>query len=194
MRTAVGRRLARTLGVQQSHFQERTLEPSQIAGALTALKTDGLLKELYGDLAKLGVTQVGKALSSVIGLRNTVLWPIHMLNEKARLKLEANLDRYRELLKHIPEEDVVPVAPEVGVPIADKLGYVTDEALRTMYITLLAAASHVKTLRQAHPSFVHIIESMSPDEAALLKYLMQNNGVEPCLLVRLANPSQGILD
>ena len=43
----------------------------------------GLLKEVYGDLAKPGVEQVGKALGTVIGLGNTILWPIALANEKA---------------------------------------------------------------------------------------------------------------
>jgi len=39
-----------------------------------------LIKEIYGDLAKPGVTQVGNALGTVIGLLNTCLSPIKYLN------------------------------------------------------------------------------------------------------------------
>jgi hypothetical protein len=47
-----------------------------------------IIKEIYSDLAKPGVQQAGKALSTVIGLGNTMLWPVALLNEKAKLSLE----------------------------------------------------------------------------------------------------------
>ena len=58
-----------------------------------AAQIPGLLKEIYGDLAKPGVTQVGKALSTIIGLGNTLLWPIQILNERAKLTLADNLNK-----------------------------------------------------------------------------------------------------
>jgi len=48
------------------------------------IQTPGLLKEIYGDLAKPGVSQVGKALSTVVGLGNTILWPVALLNERQK--------------------------------------------------------------------------------------------------------------
>lgn len=164
---------------------------SLITGALAAIKGEGILKEIYGDLAKPGVSQVGKALGGIIGLGNTALWPIHLLNEKARINLEANLEMYREKMERTAPEDVTAVPPEVGVPIAEKLSYVTDDDIRDMYTTLLAKASTTSTQNLAHPSFIHIISNISPDEAILLKYLVDNNGVEPSLLVRLENFAQG---
>ena len=82
-----------------------------------------LLKEVYGDLAKPGVSQVGKALSAVLGLGNTVLYPLHLINEKTRITLESNLQKYREKLKNIPDEKIIPVPPEIGVPIAETVSY-----------------------------------------------------------------------
>ena len=130
-----------------------------------------VLKEIYGDLAKPGVIQVGKALETIIGLGNTILWPVTLLNEKAKIALEKNLDSYREQLENIPEEDVTEIPPEIGVPVAEKLAYITDEELSQLYINLLAKASTVQTIDQAHPSFVNIIGNLSPDEAVLLKEL-----------------------
>lgn len=94
-----------------------------------------VLKEIYGDLAKPGVIQVGKALETIIGLGNTILWPVTLLNEKAKIALEKNLDSYREQLENIPEEDVTEIPPEIGVPVAEKLAYITDEELSQLYIT-----------------------------------------------------------
>lgn len=155
-----------------------------------AAKPDGLLKEVYGDLAKPGVSQVGKALSTIIGLGNTILWPVQLLNDRARVALEANLERYRQKLAEIPQERIVEVPPEIGVPIAEKFSYVRDSELKELYVNLLAKASDLATQSQAHPSFVNVINNMSPDEGALLKQLKRSRG-HPFVFARLINPNNG---
>lgn len=131
----------------------------------------GLLKEIYGDLAKPGVAQVGKALSTILGLGNTILWPLALLNDKARIALEKNLEKYRQQLEQVPPERIAEVPPEVGVPVAEKLTYVTDEQLSDLYINLLAKASTVDLAHTAHPSFVNVVNNLSPDEALLLQHI-----------------------
>jgi len=141
--------------------------PALIEGA----SKDGLLKEIYGDLAKPGVSQVGKALESVLGLGTTLLWPLQLLNKRASIALEDNLEKYREKLKNVPQEKVVEVNPLLGVPIAEKLSYVQDADLTELFLNLLTAASVDTTVANAHPSFVNIINNISPDEAKILKHL-----------------------
>jgi hypothetical protein len=131
----------------------------------------GVLKEVYGDLAKPGVEQVGKALGTVIGLGNTILWPVALTNAKARIALESNLEKYRKRLEGTLKEEITEVAPEIGVPIGEKIAYVTNEELSDMYIELLAKASTGSSASLAHPSFVNVINNLSPDEAVLLKTL-----------------------
>ena len=125
--------------------------------------------EIYGDLARPGVRQVGKALETVIGLGNTALWPIAWANERTRIALEWNLEKYRQVLEFVPEEKIVAVAPEIGVPVAEKLEYVRDERLADLYVQLLATASNIDRLSFAHPSFVNVINNLSQDEALLLE-------------------------
>lgn len=143
---------------------------SEIIGSLKeVLAMPGVLKEIYSDSAKQGVQQVGKALDGILGLGNTILYPLHLLNGKASIALKANLEKYRKKMEEVPEEDVNSVPPEIGVPIAEKLVYVTNEELADMYISLLAKASSKINTDQAHPGFVDIINRLSPDEAALLQ-------------------------
>ena len=148
------------------------------------IESPAILKEIYGDLAKPGVQQAGKALSTVIGLGNTALWPIALANEKAKISLEANLEKYREKMQETPEEEVCEVAPEIGVPIAEKLSYVTNEELSEMYTELLAKASQKQKVNAAHPSFVNVISNCSPDEAILMKSVRGMRGI-PFIEVRL---------
>ena len=138
-----------------------------LAGALTAHKD--LIQEIYGDLFKPGVSQVGKALETILGLGNTILWPIQVLNGRAKIALENNFEKYRQQLKDVSDADIISVRPEVGVPILEKLAYVTDDEISDLYINLLAKASTTQTAQFAHPSFVNIINNLSPDEAILLK-------------------------
>jgi hypothetical protein len=134
-----------------------------------AAQIPGLFKEIYGDLAKPGVTQVGKALGAILGLGNTILWPVYLVNEKARVALESNLEKYRRKMETVPEEEVVEVPPDIGIPITDKMGYVTNEELSDMYVELLVKASSYKTANLAHPSFTNVIDNLSPDEAIIFK-------------------------
>ncbi|EMF0908268.1 DUF4393 domain-containing protein [Acinetobacter baumannii] len=136
-----------------------------------------LLKEIYGDLAKPGVAQVGIALATVIGLINTCLSPIKFLNDKTELKRQKNLEHLANRLSEIPIENVVEVPPEIAIPIAEKLVYVSNDELRNMYIELLAKASTKDLNENAHPSFINIINSISPDEAILLKILNKINHI-----------------
>lgn len=144
-----------------------------------------LLKEIYGDLAKPGVQQVGKALGTIIGLGNTLLIPLAMKNEKAKIALENNLNRYREKLANVPDDQICEVVPEIGVPIVEKLLYVTNEELSEMYTELLAKASQSQQANTAHPSFANMLSNMSPDEAILLKLIRNMQSGIPYIEVRL---------
>lgn len=132
-------------------------------------QSQNILLEVYRDLAKPGVQQAGKALGAVVGLGNTILWPIHLINEKSRMTLESNLEKFRIKLEHATENEICPITPEIGVPIAEKLPYVTNELISEMYLELLKKASLIESASVAHPSFVNIIENLSPDEAVLLQ-------------------------
>jgi hypothetical protein len=141
------------------------------------LKCPEIIKEIYGDVAKPGAQQAGKALGTVLGFGNTILYPMALANEKTRISLEKNFEKYRKKMKDIPDEEICEVSPEVGVPIAEKLAYVTNDELSDMYVELLAKASQKKTAKAAHPSFVNIINNLSPDEAILLKFLQEKEDI-----------------
>lgn len=144
-----------------------------------------LTKEIYGDLAKPGVQQFGKALGGVLGLGNTALYPVHLLNECTSLNLKKNLEQYRQKIEEIPDADINNVVPEIGVPIAEKLAYVSNAELADMYTSLLAKASSKINADQAHPGFVDIINRLCPDEAILLQKFKGKSSI-PLVEVRIA--------
>lgn len=131
-----------------------------------------ILQEVYGDLAKPSVQKIGNAIGALFGLGETVMWPVMVLNERAKVSLENNLKKYSEKLEKLPAEKVVAVPPEIGIPILNKFSYVSNEELSNLYIELLAKASNQQTSDLVHPSFIKIIESLSPDEALILKTIL----------------------
>ena len=154
------------------------------------VKNKELLTKIYGDLAQPGVQEVGKALGTILGLGNTILWPVTLANEKAKITLQRNLNKYKEKIEGIPEDKVVEVTPEIGVPVLEKLTYVNNEELRELYLELLSKASNKDKIDVAHPSFVNIINNLSPDEALILQLLRDVN-THPFIEVRLSQEGGG---
>lgn len=85
------------------------------------------------------------------------------------MALEHNLDDYRRRLSRVPEQDVIPLSPEIAVPLLEKITYVTDSNLSQLYTALLAAASIRSSAELVHPSFVSVVNHLAPDEARLLE-------------------------
>lgn len=84
--------------------------------------------------------------------------------------------------KNIPEEDVINVSPEIGSPILDKLSITREPDLRTLFIELLASAADRRAVPFAHPSFVRVIESLSPDEAKMIAEWKERSPI-PCIMI-----------
>lgn len=142
--------------------------------------TPNILGQVYGDLAQPSVKAVGNALGTVFEFSTSFLLPVKLLNEKFKLNFTRRLNEYKEKLEQIPEEKQCEVHPQIGTPIIEKLSYTTNEEIADLFTTLLANASNVDMVNTAHPSFVNMIERISPDEAKLLKYLRREDDIPYC--------------
>lgn len=136
-------------------------------------KTMEAAKAVYPDLFQPATKQAGKALETVFELGNTILLPIKLLNEKARLNFEKHMKKYEEKINEIPQENVTSVLPDIGLPIIDRLTYLTNEEIADLFINFLVSASIDNTVSQAHPRFINILNSISVDEARLIKYFYE---------------------
>lgn len=143
--------------------------------------TPNILGQVYGDLAQPSVKAVGNALGTVFEFSTSFLLPVKLLNEKFKLNFTKRLNEYKEKLEQIPEEKQCEVHPQIGNPIIEKLSYTTNDEIADMFTTLLANASNVDMVNTAHPSFVNMIERMSPDEARLLSYLKGKEDIQYCV-------------
>lgn len=141
---------------------------------ILSVKSDKLLATLYTDMAQPGARRVGQALETVLDLSNTILFPVRLLNEKVKLTFTANIKKYEQKLTHLDQCEIISVPPEIGMPVIDKLTYYTNEELAELFVNLLSTASSGKTIGNAHPGYINVIEQLSVDEARILKYLARS--------------------
>lgn len=128
------------------------------------------IAQIYKDLAAPGVKQAGKAIATAVSLLNVALTPVTYLDGWSQAIVRANLEKLRKKLQHHPERDIIPVPPELGVPIIEKLFYISDDDLSSMFVNLLKRASISDEAHLAHPSFVNRAANLSPDEARIIHY------------------------
>ena len=86
------------------------------------------------------------------------------------------MQQYADQLQQVPQEKQCEVHPELGVPIMQRLAYTTNDDVAELFLDLLTSASNLDKVSLAHPSFIAIIDRLSPDEAKLLKYIAENEG------------------
>lgn len=135
------------------------------------IKEDSLLGMLYKDTLQPSVQALGKALVNTIEFCTTPMLLCKFGSEAAKLNFKNRLDRYAEKLQTIQEEQSLPVNPQIGIPILDRLTYTTNDEVAELFLNLLVKASSIETVNQAHPAFIKIIESLTPDEALVLDHL-----------------------
>jgi hypothetical protein len=140
-------------------------------------ETPQILKLLYTDLAQPPIRKISIALETIFDLSNTILLPVKLINEKSKIIFKNNLDKYSEKINNIDNVDICKVPPEIGIPIIEKFTYITNEKIQELFATLLAKASSTKTINQAHPAFIHIINRLSADEAVILDYFCDNPSI-----------------
>ena len=142
-----------------------------------------LVGNLYTDLFQPSMKTLGKTLGSVVEFLTLFQVPIQHVNEKVKLNFSKRLKEYAKKLEDIPEEEKCEVNPQIGVPIMEKLGYITNDEIADLFTNLLTKASSIDTVNLAHPSFVQLIERLSVDEARIIKYLLKRDYI-PCISFR----------
>ena len=149
----------------------------QKINALVNVGQSKVVEKAYDDLVSPPAKNVGTALSTIIDIGNTVLWPIKWLNERTRIYFQTNLIKYEERLNQIPEETVTIVPTEISMPILQRFTYVSNEELSNAFVKLLTSASSTETISKAHPGFIYTIDRLSPDEARILAYLKDKEDI-----------------
>lgn len=146
---------------------------SKIADASNAVT--GVLKEVpvYKDAVQLAAKQLGQSLATIakaldkvlLGPLRVLIWGVEEIEQNVMPQLA------QKLHKLTAEQLATPSLMVVG-PAIESLRFAGHEpTLCEMYVNLLATAIDRKTAENAHPTFVHIIRNLCPDEALMLKFL-----------------------
>jgi len=156
-----------------------TIEQTPIVKATT--EATALVKPIYEDLAQPAVREVGAFAAETV---RAILLPVRKALEGYTEVVERLSQRVAHKLAQTPSERLVQPAANVAGPILEAVRFVEpDSPLHELYAKLLASAMDSATVRKAHPSFVGILNALSPDEARLLR-LLQRNGDLPVVTVR----------
>ena len=135
-----------------------------------------LVPEIYKDAGQPAIWKIGKTLGllwdSCVHLR-AVLY-----SAETRARLAPRIRQYLNEIAAIENDNLCEVPAQIGVPILERLTYVTDDDIADLFIRLLSSASSEETINLAHPRFVSLIDSISPDEARILTYLRGKKRLE----------------
>jgi hypothetical protein len=120
-----------------------------------------LLPNIYEDLAQPSIKRAGLALGNVVGIITTPLGTGASI-------LEKNLDKFVKRLDKETDKEIIPINPEIGIPVFEKLRYTTTKELTDLYTELLLKASLQTSATSVHPSYLEIISNLSPEEAGVI--------------------------
>lgn len=143
----------------------------------TAETVKGIVEAVpvYQDGLQPAVQELGKGLQTVAKCVHVALAPVSALVWGYDQVKEFVSTRVAEKLKSIPPERIVPPPPNVAGPALEALKYTGyEDQLRDLYAQLLATAMDQSTSSNAHPAFVDMIKSMSPDEARIMRWMSSN--------------------
>lgn len=128
--------------------------------------------KIYEDVAQPLAQSVGTTLSIPIDAINAALSNVRKwINEREyTIKAQEILnDKLLEYLKGVPPERIVPPDRFIVLPLLRDINYVCDnEVIYEKYASLLATNMDSNTKNLAHPSFIQIIEQLSPLDAKII--------------------------
>lgn len=152
------------------------MEPaSKVAeDAAKALGLTQLVPTIYQDLLQPAAREAGQKLVVVAKAVSIALAPLEMGvwgYDQIKNFLAASV---AAKLAQKPPEEIKPADKHIAGPIVMALAFASDAPqLREMYANLLAAAMYSPAATRVHPSFVQIIQQLTPSEAKLLRAIAQ---------------------
>ncbi len=129
--------------------------------------------QLYEDAFQPTVQEGGKLLARIPRAINAAFAGL----DKWILSKEYNIDETKKLLaiklENVEPEKIVKPEPYIAIPALQAISYSMDsEELRNLYANLLAKSMNIDTKDYVHPAYVNIISQMTPLDAQVLKYIL----------------------
>lgn len=130
-------------------------------------------EEIYEDGAKSAVKEIGGCFGTLAGFFNkVVLYPLKRLNIEYEQKAIAFEREMQEKYNTIPEDNRCEPKLNIVGPALESLKYnILEDDLREMFKNLLVNNMDNRKQKNYNSAFVKIIEQMSSNDAAVLKWL-----------------------
>jgi hypothetical protein len=146
-------------------------EEKQIIDAAKALGINELLPEIYHDMLQPAARELGNGLATIAKTVNLSLapleagiWGYEQIKDWLAVRITSILTK-----RKVSKIEKPPLS--IAGPLVFQLIFAKDEPeLRELYASLLSSAMDASET-SAHPSFVSIIQQLTPDEAKILKYI-----------------------
>ena len=166
-------------------------EDKNIIAAAKELGVDKVVPEVYHDLLQPAARELGESLATVAKAVKVCLFPLktgvwgyEKIEEWLSVKVTSILSE-----RNVTEPKAPPLS--IAGPLITQLRFAYDEPeLREMYARLLATAMDPNTT-SAHPSFVQIIQQLTPDEARVLEHIFRMDKEWPSIDSSLSRPRKG---
>jgi hypothetical protein len=139
-------------------------------------------------------TELAKAAHTVAKAINVALLPLAAVNygyDKAKQYFESRFERdLQETMVDVAPENITEPKASLAGPILQGLAFAHDEdALRTMYLNLLASGMDTSRANAAHPAYVDVISQLTSEEATILCDALAPFDPKPIVQIRLSIPS-----
>lgn len=132
-------------------------------------------KELYNDTAKPTAKNIGGFLGALSGFFNhVVVYPLKKLNARYEQKAIAFEREMEREYNNIPEVNRTESELHIVGPAMESLKYnIMNDDLAKMFASLLISDMDNRTQNLCSPAFVKIIEQLSPIDAKVYKYIVE---------------------
>jgi len=151
-------------------------EDKQRQEVAKALGLSSLLPAAYNDLLSPAARELGEGLATIAKAVKIALAPVEATvwgYEKIRQWLSL---RVTKILADRKVTEVIPPPLTIAGPLTLQMIFASEEPdLREMYANLLASAMDARTAGDAHPSFVTLIQQLTPDEARIVSLIASLN-------------------
>ena len=157
-----------------------------------AIKNSSVLDKIYDDLLHPAAEPVGEIAGYFPRTLKVWLgkWKCWIVNGEESIK--RTLEVIENRTSEIPEDHLIEPPAHIAVPTIQQLAYCYDSSeLRELYANLLLSSMDDRVSECVHPSYVGVLKEICPDEAKLLKNLVENpiegTIVVPIVSLRTAN-------
>ncbi|MFT4196735.1 MAG: DUF4393 domain-containing protein [Pseudoxanthomonas sp.] len=171
---------------------------SGIDKAKASVEIIGEVIRLAGDdpQVKQAAGELGKTAVTITKTINNALLPLAAVNfafDKARKYFSEKFELdIQEKAKKIPSESLIEPKASVAGPALQALAFVHEEdALKDLFLELIAGAMDARKASIAHPAFVEILKQLQSEEAKLLKSILPNQNLPIGQIRRIGKSSKG---